>query len=1606
MADDPRIHQQAEGSYIAQAAEGGTASVHVTHVHLENVRGEGPPPPTYQIPPLPEHFIPRPDERQQLEIRLTTGDVKQGVLLVTAIHGPPGIGKKTLVFSVAGAVISSFPDGVFLASLSSGPDILKLLTAWIREGLRDYDFLPTDVDRASIYLANRLRDRSCLLILTDVSDARDVRPFLVGGPRCHVVLTTNRLDVAEDVHAFVQELGPLTRAQSELLLAATSQRTFDDQEREKARLLANVLGDMPLALVLAGPRVARGHLTDLLVALQEEVARLELLEGPRRRRKGETQLLAALNVILSDLRSDDEEAWRSFVWLGVLANDAKVTAPAAATLWQMAAMEVAGDILELLWSNSLLMRLPVNGQSLSAYRVHPVLHYRARYLLTQEKPEGLGIKLREAHETVVNHYRSNTEQGLWHTLPDDGYIHAHLTWHMERAQLRDAVHALLSEETVNGRNAWYEACDCLGQTETYFADIARALRLADEACTRQLQQGQPITAISLKSRYLLIASSVSSLGSNIPPILLSTLVQKNVWTPEQALAYARRVPATHSVHRFFQRIPLLAHLAPHLSEHLQRELLQDVWATHDDSYLVAVLDALAPLLSQEMLEEALENCRQIESDYVYLTAVSSLAAHLQNDTKRSELLEEVRAAAENVTNEYTRSELLRKLNRSLPELMRGQVQRDILDISRPDNAARWISDFVIYLKELLNSPFYSQEYLPEVLQTRQLFYWGLIYSGRLYLDPSEDVRQMSHDQFKAWFFETPERDLHFHRGHRKFAFFLAVGALAPYFLNQLSRLLSEEQFHEWFTGRFQIQTDSTLAPLASDSMLLQCIDWLEPPIDSAILENAFRKAMEIGDNHIRLEALILLLSKLSGSRKSEAVAEAVQMAQRIELPSDRLQALVRMAPYLPTRVLEDAVHFAITIDQLGDERTRRVLYDTDTNKVHLEWAFHIDAPPGQLIREIQASRVGGIPQSSDKEHTESGAPSDARQPPNDVSVNEQHSEPSTSKIESLRANALEQLIPHLSPALIGEAIQSARTFQNPENRFRVFLAALAHLPDSVRSGLLSDATETARLIESETTRIHSMVALLPFLPEDQQCDNLELLETLQEPSERANILEMVAPHLPQRLLSKAVHLAQRINDSYWRDEALEALVAALVRENDPSDAYDCTMMIEDDLLKGQSLMQVASCLTNAKRMDVLYSALETANHIDPQLYRLRGDGPSECRSTVIARVAQCLPEPEKGELLQQAARGELEGNANPRALGTLSVILGESGYPLDALKIARSIPDDSLKWHTIGTLTRYLETKQLQEILEAAKSLADAGIRTLVLRAMGPYLTGPLLVTAQDVAEHLPGPEKIMVWGSMAESVPQTERTPLIQTSQSVLGSINEHQLWIRAATFLIPHLPDPQANDLLSEALQRVRKIWGFQDQAMSLAELSRFLHEGLLEEALNVARAIPDPQWQGWAIGLVALRFGELGASLRSLDTIESMPDDVERSRILSSVVYYFQNDTEALGRALELASTIGSATLGRQNEEKTSKGSSTWPVQWGAQAAALDGLAPYLPHQLHDRLLEFWQGILHDLVTRQRKDVLTHLSFSSVTTAIGGVEATVELARAIRDIGRWWP
>ena len=70
-------------------------------------------------------------------------------------------------------------------------------------------------------------------------------------------------------------------------------------------------------------------------------------------------------------------------------------------------------------------------------------------------------------------------------------------------------------------------------------------------------------------------------------------------------------------------------------------------------------------------------------------------------------------------------------------------------------------------------------------------------------------------------------------------------------------------------------------------------------------------------------------------------------------------------------------------------------------------------------------------------------------------------------------------------------------------------------------------------------------------------------------------------------------------------------------------------------------------------------------------------------------------------------------------------------------------------------------------------------------------------------------------------------------------------------------------------------------------------------------------------------------------------------------------------------------------------------------------LAALAPQLAKLTSTTLSPLWSRTLRLLATRTRRDLLRDLiTLLPLLTALGGAEAVAEIARAIRDVGRWWP
>lgn len=636
----------------------------------------------FQAPPLPTYYVDRPEYAQKLKKILLTNSSDPRTLVVTAIHGLGSIGKSTLATALAHdpEVQKQYCDGILWATLGQQPNLLSLLSSWVK-ALGDYNFKATSVEETSDHLRTLLCDKVALLVVDDAWNTSDAKVFNVGGARCQVMVTTREGAIAKVLKANMYRLDVMKPDQAMELLTKRLGRNLTDTETSDAQAFAQAVGYLPLALELGAAQVAGGGISwkDLSRDIQQEVARLKTLDDVSARDVNDEadlkklSLTASLNFSVQQL---SDETRSNFIWLGVLPEDVNITPKMAATLWDMDDEQDAADELDYLHSKSLLLSGVLLPDGTPTYRLHDLFHDLACNLLTAPpNPKrkgnlaGLGITLPQAHATFLENYRKKlTKKDLWHTLPNDGYIHQRLVWHLEKAEKIEEIHHLLAEESENGGNGWYEACDRLKLTANFVTDLARAWQTAEDR--RQVEVNLS-RAVGLQCRYALMTASLNSLATKLPLGLLIALLQKKVWTPEQALVYALQNSS------LTDKIDSLKKLADYLPPNLKKQALEKALDAvkqiyYDDSRAEALI-ALADKLPSELAPDLLDAVKQIQNDRYRAEALEALG-----DKLPSEFLPDLLNAAKQTQDEYYRAKALIALADKLP----SELLPDALDAAK------------------------------------------------------------------------------------------------------------------------------------------------------------------------------------------------------------------------------------------------------------------------------------------------------------------------------------------------------------------------------------------------------------------------------------------------------------------------------------------------------------------------------------------------------------------------------------------------------------------------------------------------------------------------------------------------------------------------------------------------------------------------------------------------------------------------------------------------------------------------------------------------------------------------------------------------------------
>lgn len=323
------------------------------------------------------------------------------------IAGPGGIGKSTLAIHVAHRVAESFPDGQLYVNLhGSTPDTKPLdpaeaLAQFLRSLGVPTSEIPVEADDAAALFRSLTAGRRLLLLLDNAAEAPQVRPLLPGSASCAVLITSRQMVPSLDTAADVR-LDVLRQDEAMELLAQLTGRARLEHEPDDAAEVVRRCGRLPLALAIAGARIAARpswpvrELADRLAVEQRRLGELSV---------DDLDVRASFMVSYKDI--DESGAARMFRLLGLLDGpDIDVTAAAALA-------DVPAGRAELLLDQLVDAQL-ADAHSPGRYRLHDLLRLFARERAVEEEEEPMRA---QAVQRALNSYLASARTATMVVAP-------------------------------------------------------------------------------------------------------------------------------------------------------------------------------------------------------------------------------------------------------------------------------------------------------------------------------------------------------------------------------------------------------------------------------------------------------------------------------------------------------------------------------------------------------------------------------------------------------------------------------------------------------------------------------------------------------------------------------------------------------------------------------------------------------------------------------------------------------------------------------------------------------------------------------------------------------------------------------------------------------------------------------------------------------------------------------------------------------------------------------------------------------------------------------------------------------------------------------------
>ncbi|BCJ41905.1 hypothetical protein GCM10010168_88020 [Actinoplanes ianthinogenes] len=451
----------------------------------------------------------------QTQFGLAADDATQYAVPVVVMAGKPGIGKTTLAVHAAHRLAARYPDGQLFADLHGrhaeqvGP--MRVLERFLRAlGVPGTEVPEPIEERAELY-RTLLADRRMLVVLDNAGDESQVRP-LVPGTSQSAVLVTSRSRLAGlpgAVHIDVDVFNP---EQSMELLSRIAGAERIEAEPDSAAELAELCGHLPLALRIAGARMAarpQWSVDNLVERLENEARRLDELKHSG------MGIRASISLTYDHLEDDARRLFRLLTVLDFPHFSGWVAAALLDT-----GFNDAQDLLDDLADAQLIETTSSDGRGVHAqYRFHDLIRVFARERLAAEDPveerdraleRALGALLflaEEARRGLYGNFLRVPAEAPLHPLPARQVrqlVDPPLPW-FERERLTIVAAVRQAAQAGLAKHSWSLAMTAvtLFESRIYLSDWRETHQIALEAA-RQAgdERGQAAILYSLGSLHI------------------------------------------------------------------------------------------------------------------------------------------------------------------------------------------------------------------------------------------------------------------------------------------------------------------------------------------------------------------------------------------------------------------------------------------------------------------------------------------------------------------------------------------------------------------------------------------------------------------------------------------------------------------------------------------------------------------------------------------------------------------------------------------------------------------------------------------------------------------------------------------------------------------------------------------------------------------------------------------------------------------------------------------------------------------------------------------------------------------------------------------------